>query len=164
MPAVANQTLRNDNSMTVVSLPSPGVRFSLRNTTYRNNSLVTLDDIGDGGVNGLLCLTDLTECCRSGDTSGRGALGEWFYPNETALPNMVPFLDGRPNPWDFYRNRDKSIVRMNRRRGGVNGIYRCEIPVSVTPSVVNQNLYIGVYTASTGEWYMYTEVNCLCLE
>ena len=121
---------------------------------------MTLEDIGEGDAAALLCRTDLTVCCRSSDTpSGMGALGEWFFPNESALPNMLPFLNGLPNPWEFYRNRDRSVVRMNRRRGGVTGIYRCEIPVSVTPSVVNQNIYIGVYTATTGEWYMCTEIN-----
>ena len=41
----------------------------------------------------------------------------------------------------------------------MNGIYRCEIPVSMGPPIAYQNIYIGVYTASTGELYMYTEVN-----
>ena len=44
---------------------------------------------------------------------------------------------------------------MNRRRGGEEGIYRCEIPDAMN---VTQNVYIGVYTISTGEWYMYTLV------
>ena len=42
------------------------------------------------------------------------------------------------------------MVGLNRRRGGEDGIYRCEIPDSAN---VNQTIYIGVYTAnsSTGE-------------
>ena len=136
--------------MTVVYLILSGVRFSLGDTTYQNNSLVTLEDIGEGD-DGLLCVTDLTACCRGGDTAGMGPLGHWFFPNESALPNMIPFFNGLPNPWDFYRLRDVSVVRLNRRRGGVTGIYRCEIPVSVAPSVVYQNIFIGVYTTSTGE-------------
>ena len=128
-----------------------GVRFTLGGTTYQNNSLVTLEDIGDSD-DALLCMTDLTACCRSADTpAGMGDLGEWFFPNGTVLPNFIINADGLR--WDFYRNRGPSVVRMNRRRGGVNGIYRCEIPVSVAPSVLYQTLYIGVYTASTGEWY-----------
>ena len=35
-----------------------------------------------------------------------------------------------------------------RRRGGVEGIYRCVIPDAVN---VIQTIYIGVYSASTGE-------------
>ena len=80
-----------------------------------------------------------------------GALGDWFFPNGTALPNMI--INAQGLVWEFYRNRGPSVVRLNRRRGGVTGIYRCEVPVSVAPSVVYQNIYIGVYTASAGELY-----------
>ena len=38
---------------------------------------------------------------------------------------------------------------MNRRRGGVEGIYRCEIPDAMN---VTQTVYIGVCSVSTGEW------------
>ena len=40
------------------------------------------------------------------------------------------------------------MVRMNRGRGGEDGIYYCEIPDSTN---VMQIIYIGVYTATTGE-------------
>ena len=40
------------------------------------------------------------------------------------------------------------MVHLNRRRGGAEGIYRCEIPDSMN---VTQTVYIGVYTASSGE-------------
>ena len=50
--------------------------------------------------------------------------------------------------WEFYRNRGPSVVRLNKRRGGVDGIYRCVIPDAAG---VDQTIYIGVYTASTGE-------------
>ena len=133
---------------------------------YQSNSLVTLDDIGEDS-DALLCLTDLTACCRSGDTpSGIAALGDWFFPNESAVPNtIIGFvgggLSGIPIIWKFYRNRGPSVVRMHRREGGVDGIYRCRIPVSLGPPIAYQNLYIGVYIASTGELYMYTGVNCI---
>ena len=51
------------------------------------------------------------------------------------------------------------MVRMNRRRGGVNGIYRCEIPDTAG---VNQTIYIGVYTADTGEYCICTHVLFKC--
>ena len=38
------------------------------------------------------------------------------------------------------------MVALNRRRGGVEGIYCCEIPDSMN---VTQTIYIGVYTTST---------------
>ena len=159
MSAVADQTFRSNCSMTMVYLFLSGVRFTLRGRTYQNNSLVTLEDIGEGDAAALLCVTDLTACCRSGDTpAGMGALGDWFFPNGTAVPNTIVGFGGGgtsgvPIIWEFYRNRGSGVVRMNRRGGGVDGIYHCEIPVSVAPSVVNQNIYIGVYTASAGESY-----------
>ena len=40
------------------------------------------------------------------------------------------------------------MVRLQRRRGGVNGIYSCVVPDATN---VTQTIYIGVYGASTGE-------------
>ena len=37
----------------------------------------------------------------------------------------------------------------------MEGIYRCEIPDAMN---VTQTIYIGVYSASIGEWYMYIYV------
>ena len=41
---------------------------------------------------------------------------------------------------------------MHHRRGGVEGIYRCVIPDAMN---VTQTVYIGVYSESTGEGYVY---------
>ena len=70
------------------SLPGAGnVSFSLRNTTYENNSFVNLEDIGKDD-DALLCTTDLTACCRPPYTGEMGPdLGNWFFPNETRVPN-----------------------------------------------------------------------------
>ena len=127
------------------------VRFTLNGTTYQNNSVVTLEDIGEGD-DALLCITDSTVCCARDQSPGRAVLGEWYYPNGTRVANSV-VAPGPPQLlWEFYRNRGPSVVRMNRRRGGENGIYGCVIPDT---EAVNQYVYIGVYTASSGEWYMY---------
>ena len=107
------------------------VRFSLNGTTYQNNSIVNLEDIGDRDT-ALLCKTNLTAGCRHSFT------GNWFFPNATRV-----LSDG-----DIYRTRGQMVVRLHRRRGGEEGIYHCEIPDSVN---VIQSIYIGVYTASTGE-------------
>ena len=40
------------------------------------------------------------------------------------------------------------MVKLNRRRGGEDGIYHCEIHDARN---VIQRIYIGVYTASTGK-------------
>ena len=131
--------------MTVV-LPDAdkGVRFLLRGTIYQNNSLVTLEDIGIGG-DALVCVTDQPACCYG---YWRFFLGNWFFPNGTRLSSSW-------FQWDFFRTRDQSMVLLHRWRGGVNGIYHCEILDAVN---VTQTIYIGLYSASTGEWFNLTSL------
>ena len=117
------------------------VWFSLRGTTYQNNSCVTLEDIGEGD-DALLCITNLT----ASDFTGT-SLGNWFFPNGTRVPGrIVTHTSGEQ--WDFYRTRGEMVVRLNRIRGGEEGIYRCEIPDSLN---VLQAIYIGVYNTSSGK-------------
>ena len=140
--------------MTLILSSFPGaadVRFSLNGTTYQNNSVVTLEDIGEND-DALLCITDQRNCCQPPHTGEVGsAIGNWFFPNGTRVPSesLVPSVGKQ---WDFYRTRGWSVVRLNRRRGGEEGIYRCEIPDTAN---VIQSIYIGVYTASTGEPSLY---------
>ena len=98
-----------------------------------------LEDIGEGDDDALLCITNQTACCRSQDGT---VLGNWFFPNGTRVPSAGM-------NWDISRSRGQMVVSMYRRRGGVEGIYRCEIPDTLN---VTQTIYIGVYSASTGEW------------
>ena len=118
------------------------VRFSLRGTTYQNNSLVTLEDIGQGD-DALCCITNLTACCRRPytDPIGKQAVGNWYFPNGTRVVSSG-------KQWDFHRTRGQMAVRMHRRRGGDDGIYHCVIPVTAS---IYHTVYIGVYTASTGK-------------
>ena len=100
---------------------------------------MTLEDINEGD-DALLCLTDLTACCRS--SGNKSTLGDWYFPNGTRVR-------GHGNQWDIYRiRRGQGEVILNRRRGGEEGIYRCVIPDTTG---VKQTIYIGVYTASSGE-------------
>ena len=112
----------------------------LRGIPYKNNSNVTLEDIGEG-LDALLCITNYTACCSS---HTGGTMGDWFFPNGTRVPSSG-------NQWDFYRDRGQMVVRLHHRRGGEEGIYRCEIPDAMN---TKQTIYIGVYSANTGEWYM----------
>ena len=113
--------------------------FSLNGTTYQNNSLVNLEDIGEEG-DALLCITNLTACC-SHLYTGRYATGNWYFPNETRVPTESIGSH-------IYRSRGQMVVHLHRRRGGVEGIYWCDIPDSMN---VKQTIYIGVYTANTGK-------------
>ena len=124
----------------------------LNGTTYQNNSIVTLEDIGeDGGA--LLCITNLTACCRASDTGVIvGRLGNWYLLNGSRVPS-------EKNQWAFYRARSKMVVRMNHRGGGKEGIYRCVIPYAMD---VTKTIYIGVYSTKTGEWSII--LCCVCCE
>ena len=123
--------------------PCAGVSFWLRGTNYQNNSWVTLEDIGEG-PDALLCITDLTACCRPPYTNSIGvsAVGNWFFPNGTRVPSSGL-------QWDFHRIRGHMYIALHRSRGGEEGIYHCLMPDAMT---ITQSIYIGVYTASTGEW------------
>ena len=105
-----------------------------------NHGFVPLDNIGEAS-NSLLCLTNNTLCCKHAQSGGVNPLGDWYYPNGTGVANNGEM-------WEFYRNRDASVVRLRRRSGGEDGIYRCVIPDAAG---ANQTIYIGVYNASTGE-------------
>ena len=122
--------------------------FSLRGTAYQNNSLVALEDMGLSD-SALLCVTNDTDCCIKAfiRENGKEAFGNWYYPNGTRVQSF--HVDDKPHvEWDFYRTRGLSVVSMFRRRGGDVGIYRCQLPYVTNDTAY---LYIGVYTANTGE-------------
>ena len=100
---------------------------------------MTLEDIGEAD-GALICLTDRTACCRTPYTDSI-VRGNWFFPNGTRVPNSG-------FQWDIHRTRGQSVVRLHRRRGGEEGIYSCVIPDTMN---VDQTIYIGVYSANTGE-------------
>ena len=102
---------------------------------------MTLEDIGDNG-DGLLCMTNFTACCQKPYIGENGsAVGNWFFPNRTKV-----FSAGAQG--DFHITRGQMEVALQRRRGGEEGIYSCEIPDSMN---IVQTIYIGVYSAGTGE-------------
>ena len=100
---------------------------------------MTLENIGQGGDDALLCVTNQRACCRN------GTIGDWYFPNGSRVASARPELD-------FYRDRGQLGVHLKRRRGGVDGIYHCEIPDSMN---VNQTIYIGVYSEGTGEGHLF---------
>ena len=107
-----------------------------------------LENIGEDD-DALLCKTNQIACCRTPYTGGNeSTFGNWFFPNGTKVPSDIANATSGEE-WDFYTDRGQMVVRMNRRRGGVEGIYRCEIPDTMN---VTQTIYIGVYSISTGEW------------
>ena len=99
--------------------------MSLKGQPITNNSVVLLQNIGEGDAGALLCTTDRTACC-----AGDNKAGEWFYPDGRKVPIMNP-APAAPEP--YYRNRGISLIRLNRRPNqGLSvmytGVYCCEIP------------------------------------
>ena len=108
---------------------------------------MTLENIGEDD-DALLCMTNQTACCRSSDTGENASLtlGNWFFPNGTRVPSETA---ASGEEWDFYRSSGHMVASLHRRRGGMEGIYRCEIPDTMN---VPQTIRIRVYSISTGEW------------
>ena len=115
---------------------------------YGNNSIVLLRDIGEGR-RALLCITNETGCCR--DTYIPSFIRNWYFPNGSAVS-----LNGAG--YSFYRDRDLSIVRLNRRHNvtSPNGIFRCIIPSIVTQSnqIMTSNIHIGIYDIGQGKIFV----------
>ena len=107
--------------------------------TYQNNSIVALEDVGGSNEGALLCRTNLTACCKRPYGPSRG---NWFLPDGSSVSP-----DGSLNT-TFTSTRDEMVLRLKHTGGGVDGIYRCDIPDSIN---VNQTIYIGVYTANTSD-------------
>ena len=97
-------------------------------SNYANNSNIHITDIGEGDCGALFCYTDLTECCRDSDTPG--ALGQWYYPNGSAVGVISDRLD-------FYVDRGPSVVRLNRRNDAISttGQFCCEILDATTTNI-----------------------------
>ena len=123
--------------------------LSLNGQPITNNSIVLLQNIGEGDAGALLCTTDRTACCTG--AFGRG--GEWFYPDGRIVPIKGP-SPPPPGADPYYRNRGTSFICLNRRSNqGLSvmytGVYCCEIPDQMN---VMQTLCVGAYlTESAGE-------------
>ena len=90
---------------------------------YNNNSMIPISDIGEG-ADALLCITDLRECCKNNQTlSGFRALGDWCDPSGSAS-DFYSYYRG------FYKNRDRSVVRLHRREDTTapTGQFCCKVP------------------------------------
>ena len=76
-----------------------GVYLLLNGTSYNNNSVISLTDIGMSGLaslsnSGLQCITDKMPCC------DREKIGMWLFPNGTSVPER-----GRATSESFYVSR-----------------------------------------------------------
>ena len=131
-----------DYSLCVLSCTT-GIGLTLNNVQYTNNSVVTISDIGTGSA-ALLCTTTYQPCCFSSPPPGT----HWYFPNETRLENN--------NALPYYRTRTASgpsssgsVILHRNPEGTTTGVFRCEIHDA---SGDFQSLYVGIYTATTGEF------------
>ena len=116
---------------------------------YGNNSIVSLTEIGEGSK-ALLCITSETGCCR--DTGNIPlSMREWYFPNGSSVKKG---FDGH----SFYRDRDPSIVRLNRRHNATspNGIFQCIIPSSIIElnMIMTNTIHIGIYDIGQGNIFV----------
>ena len=115
-----------------------GIGLTLNNVQYTNNSVVNITDIGTGSA-ALICTTTRPDCCLSTDGS------HWYFPDGSAVQRTGT---------TYYRTRTISYggggtVRLNRNPGATTtGVFHCDIPDA---SGDLQSLYVGIYTATTGE-------------
>ena len=115
------------------------VYLSLNGTIIPNDGSVLASDIGEGDLSGLLCHTDRSGCCRSGDGA---AHGQWYFPGQPG--DQVGTQGGRTGDF-FYRNRGTGVVRLNRRGNPTEtGRFRCEVMNDAGDMVT---MYVNI-----GEW------------
>ena len=110
---------------------------------YPNNSVIDLEDIGEGGA-GLHCYTEVATCCRGMDNPNGNSSGVWLFPNgEVVGSRSSSRLDV------FSRTRDRRSVILHRgpEATGPTGIFTCEVPDS---SGATQKLYYGIYSRFGG--------------
>ena len=121
-----------------------GVGFYLNNISYSNNSAITVSNIGEGN-NALMCLTSLSQCCRTIDT-GAVFLGNWQYPNGSFVPNILQTTS-------LYRSRGMRAVLLHRRTNhepSFSGIFTCTIPDSNSiTKTLHIFLHIGMLPGTT---------------
>ena len=129
----------------------PYVSFGLMGQALDNHSYVDLSTVGSNNDNsdGVVCHTDLSTCCSTGQGSHRG---NWYFPDGTVLPsigNIVPIGEGRAAM--------RAVIRRTTATGPT-GIYRCDIPTNAvhddTDISVRDTVYVGLYPADGGIMYM----------
>ena len=122
----------------------PYVSFGLTDQTLANHSYVDLSTVGNAGDNSdsVVCHTDLSTCCTSGQGSHRG---DWSFPGGTILP----FAD-RSIPIGLARTAQIAVIRRT-TAPGPTGIYRCRIATGAvhdnTDISVGETVYVGLYVS-----------------
>ena len=101
-----------------------------------NHSYVSLEELGMGAFDSLLCLTN------KNIYTIRPREGEWHFPNGT----QVPIED---TGWRFYRDRHRKAVRLHQGVSSAEafGMFYCKVNDS---SNVPHTLYAGIFPSQGG--------------
>lgn len=100
-----------------------------------NHAFVDLGLVGTMENNSVICHTDNSNCCESGQGTDSG---DWFFPNETILP-----LSTSSGP--IYQIHLTQEIHLRRLEGSTpSGIYRCDISTNTTNST--DSTYVGLYS------------------
>ena len=127
----------------------PYVSFS--GQTLANHSYVHISLVGDASSSSdsVQCVTDLNTCCINTYGSHRG---DWYFPDR----NRLEF-----HTYIIHESRGPQRVNLRRRNAAISptGVYRCDIPTNAvhvdTDNSVRATVYVGLYTASGGMFYIY---------
>ena len=129
-----------------------GVYLSLKGVFYRNNSLLSITDIGETVYDssklplppndGLQCVSDLKPCCYSNITTGG-----WYFPDGRSVPN------GGHNLTSFYVNRgNDGTVTLNlaksKEEEHPTGRFCCSVPDANSTTQLPLCVNIRKYTQS----------------
>ena len=123
--------------MVVVHCQTSYPQFEFGNTVLTNSSYIDRRGIGEGVNNSLRCVTDYSDCC----TDAGSDVGNWFDRDG----NVV--YQGADGATDLYVTRGEGVVYLNRIRGGIVGMWRCDIPDS---DGMIQSIYIYLGSPATG--------------
>ena len=101
-----------------------------------NHGIVTLDRIKNTAPTAVVCVTPATDCC----TSPPQAVG-WYGPDSAKV--------ALSSSSDVYYTRGDSFVDLRRNGGGMEGLYRCDIPL-MTGDLVLSSFYVAIYQDGNG--------------
>ena len=127
---------------------APYVSFmglNLPNHAYVNLTSVGEDTSNPGNI--LRCHTDLSTCC---STDHGSHLGEWYFPDGSALRNAS-------SGDDIYRHHEAQRVDLLHRNDATSpsGIYRCDVETIAVndvndDTITGETVYVGLYSPSEG--------------
>ena len=125
----------------------PYVSFGLMDYPLANHSYVDLSAVGSAGDNSdsVVCHTDLTTCCSSGQGVHRG---DWYFPDGTVLPFV-----GSSITIGLGRAAQIAVIRRTTATGPT-GIYCCGIPTNAFHDgddiSVRDSVCVGLYPPDEG--------------